>query len=235
MTQSIALIGNYNEHVVAHKAIPLAIELVNKLLGADFSWAWIETETIQKENIKNLNIYSGIWAVPGSPYKNMEGAISAIQFAREHNKPFLGTCGGFQHALIEYARNVCGAQKATHSETNPNDQDLVITPLTCSLVGETGKIFYIPGSFLNSICEDQTITEEYHCNYGLNAKWKQTLESAGLIFSGYDHNKEVRAFELPSHPFFVGTLFQPERTALKNMIHPIIYTFLKKALDPHVT
>jgi CTP synthase (UTP-ammonia lyase) len=229
MPQTIALVGNYSEHVIAHKAIPIAIDLANKALGTNFNWSWIETETIHEETINHLAAFSAIWAVPGSPYKSMEGAIRAIQFARENNKPFLGTCGGFQHALIEYARNVCGVQEACHGETNPDSHVLVVTPLTCSLVGETGKITFVPGSFLNTIFEGESTTEEYHCRYGLNAEWKKRLESAGLFFSGFDHNKEVRVFELPTHPFFVGTLFQPERAALKNVAHPLITTFIKKA------
>ena len=230
MTQTIALVGNYSKQVVAHKAIPIAITLANKILGTNLNWLWVETETIQENNIHEFNEFSAIWAVPGSPYKSMEGAICAIQFARENNKPFLGTCGGFQHALIEYARNVCGIQNATHAETNPENSTLVITPLTCSLVGETGHITFIPGSFLNTLFKDQSTTEEYHCQYGLNAEWKNRLQSAGLLFSGFDHNKEIRAFELPTHPFFIGTLFQPERAALKNIAHPLITAFVKNAL-----
>lgn len=226
MPQTIALVGNYSEHVIAHKAIPIAIDLANKTLDTNVTWVWIETEAVQKND---LHAFSAIWAVPGSPYKNMEGALYAIQFARENNKPFLGTCGGFQHALIEYARNVCHSSHANHAETNPHSDTLVVTPLTCSLVGETGQISFTPGSFLNSVFEGEPTTEEYHCNYGLNAAWKNRLESAGLCFSGFDHNNEIRAFELPIYPFFVGALFQPERSALKNLTHPLIKAFIKNA------
>lgn len=234
MAQTIALVGNYSEQVVAHKAIPIAIALANKKLGTNLNCEWIETETIQEKTISNLTAFSAIWAVPGSPYKSMDGAIRAIQFARENNKPFLGTCGGFQHALIEYARNVCGVQEANHAETNPESHELVVTPLTCSLVGETGQITFIPGSLLNTVFEGQSTLEEYHCRYGLNTTWKNKLESAGVLFSGFDHNKEIRAFELPTHPFFIGTLFQPERAALKNITHPLITTFIKKAATNQV-
>jgi CTP synthase (UTP-ammonia lyase) len=156
----------------------------------------------------------------------MDGALLAIQFAREYKKPFLGTCGGFQHAIIEYARNVCDSPHANHAETSPNNDTLVVTPLICSLVGETGLISFTAGSFLNTVFQGQSTTEEYHCNYGLNNEWKNRLESTGLCFSGFDYNKEVRAFELPSHPFFLGALFQPERTALKNITHPLITAFV---------
>ena len=68
-----------------------------------------------------------MWCVPGSPYHSAEGALAAIRFAREKRRVFLGTCGGFQHALIEFARNVLGVSQAEHAETAPTAPDLVVT------------------------------------------------------------------------------------------------------------
>ena len=79
-----------------------------------------------------------IWVVPGSPYRHPEGAFTAIRYARENSIPFLGTCGGFQHAVIEYARNVLGWQDAGHAETDSEGR-MVIAPLSCSLV-ETSAV-----------------------------------------------------------------------------------------------
>ncbi len=126
--------------------------------------------------------FSAIWVVPGSPYKNMEGVLSAIRFVREMNRPFLGTCGGFQHALIEYARNVCGVVTADHAESNPEGNILVVTQLTCSLAGKTDQIFFKPDSRLYSIFKEQSTMGDYQCRYGLNPVWKDRLESAGLLF-----------------------------------------------------
>jgi CTP synthase (UTP-ammonia lyase) len=230
ITKNIALIGDYNEHVVAHGAIPLALELVRKSSHANINWSWLETETLDQDCSGALAEFSAIWVVPGSPYKNMEGVLSAIRFARETGRPFLGTCGGFQHALIEYARNVCDIPIADHAETNPEGEALVVTPLTCSLVEKTDQIFFKPGSYLYSIFNERPTMGNYRCQYGLNAVWKTRLESAGLCFSGYDSSGEVRAFELPVHPFFIGVLFQPERSALQNVSHPLIEAFVKNIL-----
>lgn len=82
--------------------------------------------------------YDAIWVVPGSPYRHPEGAFTAIRYARENSIPFLGTCGGFQHAVIEYARNVLGWQDAGHAETDSEGR-MVIAPLSCSLV-ETSAV-----------------------------------------------------------------------------------------------
>lgn len=151
----------------------------------------------------------------------------AIRFVREMNRPFLRTCGGFQHALIEYIRNVCGVVVADHAETNPEGNILVVTQLTCSLAGKTDQIFFKPDSRLYSIFKEKSTMGDYQCRYGLNPVWKDRLESAGLCFSGYDAAGEARAFELPNHPFFVGTLFQPELSALRNVTHPLIEEFVK--------
>ncbi len=139
MKKTIALIGDYSEKVIAHTAIPYALELANASLGSNVSWSWIETITLS--NISdNLAKYAAVWVTPGSPYTNMEGVLNAIRYVRETNRPFLGTCGGFQHALIEYARNVCGIYDSDHAETNPEANSLIVTPLACSLVGTSGQI-----------------------------------------------------------------------------------------------
>ena len=228
ITKNIALIGDYNNHIIAHTAIPLALELSSKSSHVNINWSWIETEILHRDCTEILAKFSAIWIVPGSPYKNMEGVLKAIRFARETGRPFLGTCGGFQHALIEYARNVCHIAYADHAETNPKGEELVVTPLQCSLVEKTDQIFFKPGTYLYSIFNQKPTTGDYHCQYGLNPTWRSRFESASLCFSGYDSTGEVRAFELPGHPFFIGVLFQPERTALRSISHPLIEAFVKK-------
>ena len=229
MNISIALVGDYNEHVIAHTAIPRALELASAALKVNIAWSWIETTAISND-ASNLAEFAAIWVVPGSPYVNMDGALAAIRFARETGRPFLGTCGGFQHALIEYARNVCGEHDATHAETDPDSNSLVVTSLLCSLVEKTGHISFTPGSQLHNIFKDQETNEGYHCNYGLNPEWKTRLEKAGIHFTGFDTEGQVRAFELNANPFFIGTLFQPERSALRGEQHLLIKAFVDAAL-----
>jgi len=158
----------------------------------------------------------------------MEGALAAIRWAREGKRPFLGTCGGFQHALIEFARHAVGVTGADHAETNAAARDLVITPLACSLVGQQGDITFTPGSQLHALFHGQPAHESYHCNYGSNPAYRARFESAGLRFSGFDSEGQIRAMELPGHPFFIGTLFQPERSALEGRPHPLIEAFVRQ-------
>lgn len=222
---TLALIGDYHPDVVAHRAIPLALSLAAKSTGVPLTWDWIGTDTIT-DPPRQLAGYHGVWCVPASPYKSMAGALLAIRHARENKLPFLGTCGGFQHALIEFARNVIGATAADHAETNPAASDLVVTPLACSLVGQQGAVTFIPGSQLHQLFHGQPAQEEYHCNYGPNPKYRGRFEAAGLRFTGFDSEGQIRALELPTHPFFIGTLFQPERSALTGQLHPLIRNFL---------
>jgi CTP synthase len=228
MNAAIALVGDYRAAVIAHRAIPRALELARMMTAAKVTWSWIPTTTIHDAS-HDLADFTAVWVVPASPYASMDGALAAIRFARETGRPFLGTCGGFQHALIESARNVCGVRDADHAETNPGGAALVITPLACSLVEKTGGINFTPGSRLHTIFGGGPATEGYRCSYGPNPAWRSRLETAGWRFTGFDETGEVRAGELLSHPFFIGTLFQPERSALRGERHPLITAFVQAA------
>ena len=222
----LALIGDYDSKKPAHVALPRALELAAKATGVKLEWTWIETEKISDPTI-DLAGYSGIWVVPGSPYKNMQGVLAAIRHARERRLPFLGTCGGFQHAVIEFARNVAGIGGADHGESNATASDLVVAKLACSLVNHSEMITPAAGSRLHGIFGGQPVRGEYHCSYGVNPAYRSQLETAGLRFSGFDIAGEIRAAELPGHPFFIGTLFQPERSALRGEQHPLIQAFVR--------
>ena len=83
--------------------------------------------------------------MPGSPYRSEDGAIDAVRIAREHGIPFLGTCGGFQHAMLEFARNVCGRPDARTRENIRDAEDVLIIPLACSLAGHEDAVQVTPG------------------------------------------------------------------------------------------
>ena len=234
----LALVGDYSTKVIAHTAIPKALELAGAATGVKVEWSWIGTEQIT-DAAQALAGYAGVWCVPASPYKNMAGALAAIRHARELRLPFLGTCGGFQHALIEFARNVAGITRADHEESAQQtsntigyrlpetDPALVVTKLVCSLVEQSGAVAFTPGSQLHGIFGGQPTRGEYRCSYGVNAAYRARLESAGLRFTGFDDAGDIRAAELPGHSFYIGTLFQPERSALQGRPHPLIQAFVR--------
>ena len=221
----IGLIGDHDATVLAHQAIPIALQLAEKALALAVAFEWVPTaEILQPSRVAN---FDGLWCVPASPYRRMEGALLAIQFAREHGRPFLGTCGGFQHAIIEYARNVLGWADAEHAETAPDSIRPVIAPLACALVEATDAVHFRPGSRIAAAYGCERTSEGYQCRYGLNPKFQATLLSGPLRAGAHDAAGEIRAVELDGHPFFLATLFQPERAALKGQLPPLAAAFVR--------
>ncbi len=162
----------------------------------------------------------------------MQGALNGIRFAREHNVPFLGTCGGFQHMIIEFARNVLKLSEAEHAEENPSSSLMLVAPLTCSVSEKIHTFTLTQGLKVADIYDDIEIVEQYGiCNYGLNPEFALLLEKAGLRIAGVNTDGETRIMELINHPFFIGTLFQPERSAIQNIVHPLISAFIQKAIQ----
>jgi CTP synthase (UTP-ammonia lyase) len=224
--RTIALVGDYSGKVTAHRAVPTALELARERAGAAVDWEWVATRQIG-DAARDLARFSAVWVVPASPYENTRGAIGAVRWAREGLRPLLGTCGGFQHMLLEFARNVAGIPDADHAETNPGGSSLIVTPLSCSHVEKTGRVHFEPGSLLGAAYGKPEATEGYRCNYGFNPGYRPAFEAAGLRFTSWDDAGEIRGAELPSHPFFAGVLFQPERAALRGEVTPLALAFVR--------
>ncbi|HMA33650.1 MAG TPA: hypothetical protein VKY74_04140 [Chloroflexia bacterium] len=222
----IGLIGDRSPDVRAHRAIPQALDLAQGVTGCAVAVTWLDTATLAQDAAA-VAAYDGLWCVPGSPYISMAGALAAIRFAREQGRPFLGTCGGFQHALIEYARAVLGLAAADHAESNPAAELPLVAPLACSLVGVEGPIRFVPGSRIAAIYGRLATVEAYHCNYGLNPRYQALLEDGRLQVTGLDEQGAVRVVELADHPFFIATLFQPELSALSGAVHPLITAYVQ--------
>ena len=221
----IALVGDYRPEVIAHRAIEQCFTLEGNSLLPAVTGTWVGTRTIAPGDERVLAGFSGIWCVPASPYANMQGALWAVRFARERQIPFLGTCGGFQHALIEYARNVLGLVNADHAETNPDAAVAFVSRLSCSLTEATQEITVIRHTAFTEAYGSKSGIESYCCNYGLNPEFEHSLSDGPLEITARDSHGEARAFLLRGHPFFIGTLFQPERRALNHSLHPIVKAF----------
>jgi len=221
---SIALIGDHDPQVTAHQAIPVALGLIAEQSGRDVQFEWLPTEQIHADTA--LDHFDGFWCVPASPYKSEAGALRAIRFAREQQRPFLGTCGGFQHALLEFSRNVLGWADAEHGETSPDSPRAVLTPLTCSLVEAVDSIHLVAGSLIAKAYETSEILEGYRCRFGVNPQFERELLTHRLHAVGHDSAGDLRAIELTDHVFFVATLFQPERAALKGQVPPLVRAFV---------
>lgn len=227
----VALVGDHNPSVTAHRAIPDALRLSAEQLCVAVEPTWLHTTTLTSPVGSKLADFGGVWCVPASPYVNADGALAAIRYARESVRAFLGTCGGFQHAVIEYARNVLGLHGADHAETAPDAAMPLVARMSCSLVEKTGTVFPTVGSRLWAAYGTDRADETYHCNYGLNPAYERLFGDSGdMRICARDSAGDVRAVELASHPFFVATLFQPERSALRSVAHPLVSAFVAAAV-----
>ncbi|CAD6879266.1 hypothetical protein [Methylomonas albis] len=224
MTLSIALLGEYTPTFPPHLATNAAIEHVKAASGLDINADWISTEDIDQTLFER---YAGIWVAPGSPYRNLDKTLAAIRYARENGIPCFGTCGGFQHMILEYARNVLGFKDAQHAEYDPYASDLFISKLACSLAGRQLPLTFEPGSRVADIYGALTATEQYYCNFGINPEFIEVLKQGPLRITAADAEGEIRVIEWPDHPFFIGTLFVPQARSTPEQPHPLVEAFLR--------
>jgi CTP synthase (UTP-ammonia lyase) len=226
-TARVALVGDRSANARSHTRIPGLLDVLREQHGLALDAYWIPTEEAAGTDLAG---FDGIWLLPGSPYRDEAGALAAVRSAREHRIAFLGTCGGFQHLLLEFARNVCGLADAAHAESDPDAGRPLIVPLSCSLVGHEGAVHLAPGSLAERIFGVERSVERYHCAYGLDHRYLPLLEANGLRFTAHDDTGEVRVAELTGHPFMLGTLFQPELAGDGSHCHVVIRAFAAAAV-----
>jgi CTP synthase (UTP-ammonia lyase) len=225
-TIPIGILGDFNPNHPLHLATNQALQHAARALGRSIVPEWLATDQTHE-----YEKYEALWCSPGSPYRSLEGALEGIRHAREKQVPFLGTCGGFQHAVVEYGRNVMGLTEATHAEYDIASPIVLVTPLSCSLVGQTMQVDLVPGSRAQACYGQERAEESYYCSFGLNPAYREDLQAAGLRISGWDSDREPRIVEVPAHPFFLATLFVPQAKSNWESPHPVVIGFCQAALD----
>jgi CTP synthase (UTP-ammonia lyase) len=148
--------------------------------------------------------------------------------------PYLGTCAGFQYALIEFSRNVLGIVDADSAENAPDGKNVVIKPVACDLpshvqprLNGVGVARPTAGSLVEGLCGSADLAGEYFCSFETNPDFVARWEAAGLRVAARGNDDELRAFELPGHRFFVATLFQPQLSSVFERPHPLVTGLLK--------
>src|SRR5262249_47370936 len=141
--------------------------------------------------------------------------------------PCLGTCGGFQHMIIEYARNVLGFVDAQHAEYDPYASNLFVSRLACSLSGREMQLQIVPDSLVSRGYNSTHAVEQYYCNFGVHPDRVAAISAGPLRIVGSDAEGEIRVIELTAHPFFVGTLFVPQTKSAPGAPHPLVTAFLQ--------
>ncbi len=223
MRARIALLGDKDLGYLTHRELEAAVALLPDWVEA----RWIGTDTPAARALDGVD---GLWVIPGTPYRDDAAVDAAIGWALDSGTPLLGTCGGFQYAVLALARRLAGLERAAHAEVEPEAADAVVAPLACSLVGEEREVACVPGTRLAEICGTAPFPGFHWCNYGLAEGFVKPLEAAGVVVSARAADAGVEGIELPGHPFFVATLFQPQAGALAGRpLHPLIVAFAEAA------
>jgi CTP synthase (UTP-ammonia lyase) len=228
----IGIIGDYRLDNASHGATNVALQHAGMALGVQVQSNWLPTSDLPAVPAKrSLSSYDGLLCAPGSPFASMDGALAAIRYARENNRVFLGTCGGFQHLVIEFARNVLNVIDAEHAETSPQAPMQFIERLSCSLVEKADRVKIVPGTRLASLMRCAESLEQFWCSFGVNPIYAPCLAGGGLTISALDASDNIRAVELPAHSFFIGTLFIPQLSSTERQPHSVIVGFLRAAAE----
>lgn len=219
----IGIVGDRNPNNITH------IKTESALSDFGVAFDWVPTGSLRPDTAATLAPFTGLLIAPGSPYADMEGALAAIRYAREQGVPLLGACGGFQHIALEFVRNVLGIAEADHAETAEGAERLAVTPLVCSLAGQSHPVRPLPGSRAAAIYGVESSIEPFFCRYGVNPLYVPQLEAKGLKVAGVSEDGEVRLMELTGHPFFIGALFVPQVASTKDAPHPLVAAFVMAA------
>ncbi|MEM9603526.1 MAG: hypothetical protein AAGA11_11730 [Pseudomonadota bacterium] len=226
----VLVVGDYNAEITAHVAIDASLTALGERVAGALSHRWVHTSTAERED---FGAADGIWCTPASPYASEAGAMRAIAHARTSATPFLGTCGGYQYAVLEYARRVLGLKDADNTEVNPDTPTPVINGLQCALVEVQGRVNLLPDSQAAALAGDTAVQAAYHCSYGVNRAYLSAFVDSELRFTGFDGDGDPRVFEHAMHPFFIGTAFQPERAALSGPPHALVMAFAEACARFH--
>jgi CTP synthase (UTP-ammonia lyase) len=194
----IVALGDRDPQFATHREVDAALRL--------FEGSWTATDS---PDARALDDASGVWLLPGTPYRDDEAAYAAVARCLDSGVPFLGTCGGFQYACVELARRG-GVAGAAHADSLPDADELVVAPLACSLYGEEREVRPVAGTRLAAICGEEPFAGYHFCGLGLADRYIAAVERAGAVVSAHGDDSPVEAIEMPGHPFFVGTAFQPQ-------------------------
>lgn len=240
---AIGITGKYTSVRDSYASIINALEHAGIGLGANVNIKWIETTDITDSNAADhLADVDGIIVPGGFGTRGAEGKIACIKYARENNLPYLGICFGFQMAVLEFARNVCGLKNANSTEIEPSCPEPVIDTLP-----EQKKIEGLGGNMRlggrdieikpdtlawKLFGKADTIRMRFRHRYEVDPRYIETLEKAGMVFSGKAPEYPImQILEVRSHPFFIGTQAHPCLISRPLRPHPMFVGLVAVAVQ----
>jgi len=226
----IAIVGDRDPALENHRNTEAALEHSAQALGVPLEARWFPTDALLADGATlELSSCAGVWCTTGGPYRSLAGALRGIGCARERRLPFLGTCAGFQHAVLEVARNVLGIRDAAHAEYAGSPADALITALPCSLAGGWFEVEMRSESRAAACYGATRARERFYCSYGINPSRQAELQRRSLPIVGWADDGTPRILELPDHPFFVATLYVPQARSSAETPHPLVTGFVRAA------
>ncbi|MDB5305010.1 MAG: pyrG [Phycisphaerales bacterium] len=242
---TIAVTGKYTALRDAYASIIKSAEHCGVQLGVNVNLKWLDTTQIDASNVdRRLAGCNGVIVPGGFGVRGTEGKIECIRWARENKVPYLGLCLGFQMAVIEYARNVCGIPDANSSEFEPSCKNPVIDilPEQKKIEGLGGNmrlggkdVDLKRGSLASRLFNNANrIRLRFRHRYEVDPKYVRTLEEAGMVFSGKAPGHPImQVLELPKevHPYFLGTQAHPELTSRPLRPQPMFLGFVEAAMQ----
>ncbi len=240
---TIGMTGKYTSVRDSYASIINALEHAGIALGCDVKIEWIDTTSVTDKNaVEHLKNVDAIIVPGGFGVRGSEGKIACVRYARENSVPYLGICLGFQMAVIEFARNVCGMKKANSTEIEPRCSEPVI-----DILPEQKKIEGLGGNMRlggrDIEVKPETIAWElfgkvdsvrmrFRHRYEVDPRYIENLEEGGMVFSGKAPNQPImQILELPSHPYFIGTQAHPCLTSRPLKPQPMFVGLVAAAMQ----
>ncbi len=241
---NIGIVGKYTHLIESYKSLNEALTHGGLANDSRVNVTYINCEKLKANNVaKTLSGIDGLLVPGGFGERGAEGKMTAIQYARENNIPFLGICFGMQLAAIEFARHVCGLKNATSQELENNikgQRNFVIHMMedqkSLDNKGGTMRLGAFPcnlakGSIAKRIYKKSNIMERHRHRFEFNNKFKGIFNKHGMTFSGLCNERNlVEIMELPEHIFFIGVQFHPEFKSKPLKPHPLFVHFIKSSL-----
>ncbi len=239
---TIAIVGKYVALPDAYLSVAEALRHAGIAHDTEVLIKWVNSEQIEAKGADPvIGQVDGVLVPGGFGNRGIEGKIAAIRWARENKVPYLGICLGMQTAVIEFARNVCGMERANSSEFDPDSPykviDLLPEQKEIEDMGGTMRLGLDPvrinqDTLAHHAYQQELIYERHRHRYEVNSEHLAKLQAAGLRISGVLPDRQlVEIIELPGHPWFVATQFHPEFKSRPQRPQPLFRDFVKAALD----
>ena len=247
----VAMVGKYMDLTEAYKSLSEALTHAGVQTEFTVQIEYIDSEEIEENGTGCLDDVDAILVPGGFGERGIEGKITAIEYARENNIPFLGICLGMQLAVVEYARHVALLENAHSTEFNLETEHPVIGLIKEWVASHGGvekrseasdlggsmrlgaqKCRLAVKSKMYDMYQEEVIEERHRHRYEFNNQYREQLEESGLCLSGVSiDEKLVEVVEIPDHPWFIGCQFHPEFTSTPRDGHPLFKGFIEASIE----